>query len=159
VTDIVTKIGAIVGLATGIFTVWDRLFRARAIAYVRVQGPKGSPRRDLRITNTNKADIQVTDVKCWSWPRRVFAAAKDTSVRGITKAALGHAPLAVIAPGETWDFPLIIRSTANYDALPKRQLLVFAIYWTRSSSPWFPQPPKWIVLSVGDFRRLEESSH
>jgi len=33
-----------------------------------------------------------------------------------------------------------------------------AIFWRRSSSPWLPQPPKVIVLSVRDFRRLEATS-
>ena len=113
-TDLITKIGAIVGLATGIFTVWDRLFRARPIAYVHIRGPKGTPYRYVRIANTDKADIQVTDVKCWP---RVFAAAKDHSIRSIAEAAIGRAPLALIAPGEDWDFTLIIPSGIDFDAL------------------------------------------
>ena len=161
-TDLITKIGAIVGLATGIFTVWDRLLRARPIAYVHIRGPKGTPYRYVRIANTDKADIQVTkadiqvtDVKCWP---RVFAAAKDHSIRSIAEAAIGRAPLALIAPGEDWDFTLIIPSGIDFDALKDRTLLVLAIFWRRSSSPWLPQPPKVIVLSVRDFRRLEATS-
>ena len=113
-TDLITKIGAIVGLARRIFTVWDRLFRARPIAYVHIRGPKGTPYRYVRIANTDKADIQVTDVKCWP---RVFAAAKDHSIRSIAEAAIGRAPLALIAPGEDWDFTLIIPSGIDFDAL------------------------------------------
>jgi hypothetical protein len=109
----------------------------------------------VRITNTDKADIQVTDVKCWP---RVFVAAKDHSVGGIMKAARGHAPLALIAPDGHWDFPLVIPSKVDFGALRYQTLLVFAIFWKRSSSPWLLQPPKVIVLSVRDFRRLEENS-
>jgi hypothetical protein len=141
-------------LATGIFTLWDRLFRARPIAYVHVRGPKGTAYRYVRITNTDKADIQVTDVQCWP---PIFAAAKDHSIRSIADAALGKAPLALIAPSEDWDFTLIIPSSVDFDALKDRKLLVLAIFWRRSSSPWLPQPPKVIVLSVRDFRRLEAS--
>jgi hypothetical protein len=155
-TDLVTKIGAIVGLLTGIYTLWDRLFRARPIAYVHVRGPTGTPLRYLRIANTDRADMQVIDVKCWP---HIFVAAKDHSIRGIATAALGHAPLALIAPNETWDFPLIVRPGADLAAFEARSLpFVLAVFWRRSSSPWLPQPPKLILLSGRDLRRLEASA-
>jgi hypothetical protein len=152
--DLFTKIGATVGLVTGIFTLLDRLFRARPIAYVHVRGTKGNPYRYVRIANVDKADMQVIDFKCWP---RVFAAAKDHSLHSILTAAVGRAPLAVIAPGENWDFPLVIKGSANLSKLAKWRPLVLAIFWRRSSSPWLPQFPKAVIISVRDLQRLEEN--
>src|SRR5262249_45082902 len=76
--------------------------------------PEGHPVSLWRIAKIGKTPIQVTDVKCWP---RVFAAAKDHSIRSIAEAAIGRAPLALIAPGEDWDFTLIIPSGIDFDAL------------------------------------------
>ena len=150
--DAITRIGAIVGLVTGAFTLWDRLFRARPIAYVHVQGRQGNWFRYVRIVNTDKADMQVANVRCWP---QFFSAAKDHSEPSIADAMDGRAPLALIAPGEHWDFPLVPRR--DLSSLGDKRFAL-AISWRRSSSPWLPQPPKWIVLSMRDLRRLEENA-
>ena len=97
--------------------------------------------------------MQVTNVRCWL---QLFDAAKDHKEPSIADAMDGRAPLALIAPSEHWDFPLVPR--IDLSSLEGSKRFALAIFWRRSSSPWLPQPPKWIALSMRDLRRLEENA-
>src|SRR4051812_16860039 len=116
-TDSFTKFGAIVGLLTGIFTVWDRLLRNRPIAYFHVRGPKGSPFRYVRVKNIDQSDIQIIDIKCWP---DIFRVAKDHSVDGIVRATFGQPPLQFVAPDARCDFPVVETPGVAFNALKLR---------------------------------------
>jgi hypothetical protein len=119
-------------------------------------GPQGKPSSGYSRGDPDKADIQVINIKCLP---RVFAAAESESVGGMLKAIVGRAPLVTIKPNECADFPLVsIGSTENFDNLKPWRPLIFAIFWRRSSSPWLPQPPKLITLSMRYLRRLQAAA-
>jgi hypothetical protein len=94
-----TTIGSLVGLLTGLFTVWDRWARWRPIADTVAKTKDGGPY--IRIKNAGPADIVIQRIK--SRPSAVKVA-KGNSIDAIADAAAGYLEPTVITPQETRDF-------------------------------------------------------
>jgi hypothetical protein len=132
--------GSFVGLATGIFTVWDRWARWRPAAYSVAKTKDGGPY--IRIKNLGPMDIIIQRIK--SRPSN-FGIAKDkgTSVKEVADAMSGKLEPTAIAPQETHDF--FFWERRDVDA-PRTRTVWFLIYWRKASSTWLPQIP--IVISA-----------
>jgi hypothetical protein len=139
-TSALTTFGSLVGLATGVFTVWDRWARWRPIAYIAKTKDGGGP--CIRIKNLGPMDIIIQRIK--SRPSN-FGIAKDkgTSVKEVADAMSGKLEPTAIAPQETHDF--FFWERRDVDA-PRTRTVWFSIYWRKASSTWLPQIP--IVISA-----------
>lgn len=100
-----TDFGAVVGLLTGIFTVYDRLIVGRLLTTISTEYPQGYRGRCLRCENLSKHDVFIRQIR--SWPSWISVAGND-SLRGVIVAAIGRRFGAVLTPGETRQFPITV---------------------------------------------------
>jgi hypothetical protein len=86
-----TLVGSVVGLLTGIFTVWDRWARGRPLAWViatkRFAGTPGE--QYICIKNSGHSDVFVLGVSVLPKNPHIYGVAKGHSVRGITSSLSG----------------------------------------------------------------------
>jgi hypothetical protein len=100
----IVAFGAYVGLATGIFTLLDRMMYGRPLAWIRVEGNPANSRRVVRVENIGRQDILITGAHVWP---RVYGVARDDEGENVFRGALGDDPVALIRAGDIHDFPLI----------------------------------------------------
>jgi hypothetical protein len=133
-----TTIGSLAGLATGIFTVWDRWARWRPVAYAVAKTKDGGSY--IRIKNLGPMDIIIQRIK--SRPSAVKVA-KGNSLTDFLHGAIDELEPTAIAPQETHDF--FFWERRDVDA-PRTRTVLFLVYWRKASSTWLPQIP--IVISA-----------
>ena len=96
-----TTFGSLVGLATGVFTVWDRWLRWRPIAYTVAKTNQGGPY--IRIKNVGPMDIVVQRIESRPSTFKI-AKGKGVSVKEVADAMVDKLEPTAIAPQETHDF-------------------------------------------------------
>jgi hypothetical protein len=141
-------IGAIAGLLTLIFTVWDRLLRGRPIAYLVVKGRPSNHYEFLHIKNIDSIDILIIGIKAWP---RFFKAAKDDNAITLVNAGAGEPLLVLLSPGEEREFPFFKSGGQSTEGSCR---ITIAVRWRKSTSTWFPQIPKMIFTSTEDIDRM-----
>ena len=141
-----TTFGALVGLATGIFTVWDRWGRWRPIAYL-----IGTTARSnyIRIKNLGPVDVVVREIRTHP---SIFKVSKDHSLHGIISGVIKQMPPAVIGAQETRDFLFFTHPTPPEDVPTQR--VWFFIYWRKASATWLPQIPLIIMTTTVDIQNM-----
>jgi hypothetical protein len=84
--EAITLIGAIVGLATGVFTFWDRLARGRPLAWLTVTIRTGGTPADpgIRIKNPGPTDLFIQGVR--PHPADIYSVAKDHSIKATIRS-------------------------------------------------------------------------
>src|SRR5262245_12298875 len=103
--EAIKLIGAIVGLATGAFTVWDRWARGRPLAWVTAKKLGVNPFKYIRIKNPGPADVFILAVR--AYPPEVYAVSKDHSSDAIAGAASFNVDVNVVLwQGEERDLPI-----------------------------------------------------
>jgi hypothetical protein len=130
-----TEIGAAIGFLTGIFTVFDRMFFGRPIVSLVKSGIRT---RDLQITNMSKGEIIVTSILIK--PSRAHVAS-DESELAIVRAHSEEMFGALIEPGGTAAFPIILRDGRLLDDAAPRAPFLIVISWRKTISMWLPQVP------------------
>src|SRR5262249_59301643 len=65
VLEAITVVGAIVGLATGLFTVWDRWARGRPLAWATAEKFGANPLEYIRIKNPGHGDLFIRGVRAY----------------------------------------------------------------------------------------------
>jgi len=97
--EAITLIGAIVGLATGVFTVWDRWVRGRPLAWLTVTIRTGGTPADpgIRIKNPGPTDLLIQGVR--PHPADIYGVAKDHSIKA-TMTALDADVNLLLRPGQ-----------------------------------------------------------
>ena len=75
--EAVKLVGAIAGLLTTAFVVWDRWARGRPLAWVTAKKFGASRYEYIRIQNPGPADVFVLAVR--AYPSKVYSIAKDHS--------------------------------------------------------------------------------
>jgi hypothetical protein len=131
-----TTFGSLVGLATGVFTVWDRWLRWRPIAYTVAKTNQGGPY--IRIKNVGPIDIVTSRPSTFK-----IAKGKGDSVKEVAYAMVDKLEPTAIAPQETHDFFFWERRAVD---APRSRSVWFFIYWRKASSTWLWQIP--IVLGA-----------
>ena len=134
--ETITLVGAIVGLATGAFTIWDRWARGRPLvgltATVRTSGMPSDP--CIRIANPGPTDLFIQRVRALP---RLYGVAKDHSMRA-KMAALESADVNVLLrSGQEHDLPII--DLRNEEDKNVSRWVHFVVYWRKTSSTWLPQ--------------------
>lgn len=136
VWDFVRGLGAIVGLATGLFVVWDRFFRfaPSAIVIVRPLIPGGIPKAAyLRVTNRADRPILVS----WQNGRRngEFGIAADHSSRAIIVSILEGCRTIAIDPSEATE--LVLFDPPDIDEIDPENTIECELSWR------YAQPKIW----------------
>ncbi len=154
--EAITLIGAIVGLATGVFTFWDRLARGRPLAWLTVTIRTGGTPADpgVRIKNPGPTDLLIQGVR--PHPADIYSVAKDHSIKA-TMTALDADVNLLLRPGQEHVLAIVDRrvAAAQKDA---SQRVRFSIYWCKTSSTWLPQFPVVIHSSTHDIQRIIDAA-
>ncbi|TYR32090.1 hypothetical protein FY036_13480 [Mesorhizobium microcysteis] len=134
--DTIQGVGAIVGLATGLFVLWDRVFRfsPTAIVVVRPLLPGGMPKGTyLQISNPSDRPIIVS----WRAGMRPneFSIAEDHQTRSIVAALLEGGRSTVIDPASHRE--LLLLKPSNVDVIDPDNTIECEIYWR------YAQPKIW----------------
>lgn len=144
-------LGAFVGLALGLFTLFDRLWGSRPILSLDVE--KGTVRRLLMITNITSQHIAIMG---FSVLPKIYAVARASTVTATVHAAAGDKFELLIKPNGEARLPLItlVKDGQNWD-LDARIAIVF-MWWRKSISLWLPQFPKVMIISTARLRSIVE---
>jgi hypothetical protein len=151
--QLLTIVGSIIGIFTGIFVLTDRLFRRRPIAFVVLKGTSHNAHRYVRVKNIGMTDVIIHDIKAWP---KTFEISKGHSVREIAGAITDMPAVSILAPDEVWDFPFFPHpkrpDEKDYDGKIR-----FAVCWRKASATWLWQIPVFVFTSVRDLEKLESA--
>jgi hypothetical protein len=144
-------IGAYVGLATGLFVLFDRFVAGRPIASISIRGQADNAFSFLRLCNIGRRDIAVLKV---SVRPPIYGVARNDSARAVAAAEIGTSLTCLLKPGEEREFPLIaIDSAAQADAAASR-MVVISLSWRKTSATWLWQMPVVLITSTAAIRRM-----
>jgi hypothetical protein len=151
--EAITVVGAIVGLATGLFTVWDRWTRGRPLAWVTAEKFGANPLEYIRIKNPGPGDLFILGVR--AYPPKIYGVSRDHSGRAIADALSFNIDVNVLlGPGETRDLPIIDGRDPRISKDAPSRRVCFLIYWRKTSSSWLPQAPVPVITSTQDIQRI-----
>jgi len=154
--EAVKLVGAIAGLLTTAFVVWDRWARGRPLAWVTAKKFGASRYEYIRIQNPGPADVFVLAVR--AYPSKVYGIAKDHSGRAIVEAASFEIDVNVLLGKDgTRDFPIVKVADPHQRPVADRKVC-FVIYWRKTSSSYLPQFPVWIVTSTRHIERISAAA-
>jgi hypothetical protein len=155
--EAIKLVGAIAGLLTTAFVIWDRWARGRPLASVTAaRWLSGDPRPYLCIKNSGPSHVFILGVRVHPKAPPIYGVAKDHSEKAVFSSALyGDDVNVLLPPGKEHSLP-IIELPKNIDApidTTGRRIL-FLIYWRKTSSMWLPQIPVWNWTSTDDIKRI-----
>jgi hypothetical protein len=150
----ISFVGSLIGIATGIFVLFDRVLRNRPLAFIVLKGNPHNPLHYVRVKNVGVIDVIVFDIK---GSPRFFEISKDHSVKGIAGAILDKPSFAILAPGQEQDFPFFRNPSGIIAEKEYSGRIRFSVYWRKSSSTWFRQIPIHAFTSTDDLERMAES--
>jgi hypothetical protein len=154
--EAIKLIGAVAGLLTTAFVIWDRWARGRPLAWVTATKLGVNPYKYIRITNPGPADVFILAVRVY--PSKVYSIAKDHATEAIVGAASFNVDVNVVLwQGDTRDLPIIEVSQPDQRDLAD-QAVRFVIYWRKTSSSYLRQVPVMIMTSTRDIKRIAEAA-
>src|SRR4029450_13463662 len=105
----ITVVGAIVGLLTGVFTVWDRWARGRPLASVTAtRWLAGDPQKSIHITNPGLSHVLILGGRGYPKTPPMYGVAKDLSARALIWSSLyGDDVNVLLPPGKDQYLPII----------------------------------------------------
>jgi hypothetical protein len=149
----ISFVGSLIGIATGIFVLFDRILRSRPLAFIVLKGNQHNPLHYVRVKNIGAIDLIVFDIGA---SPRSFEISKDHSVRGIAGAILNEPSFAVLEPRGELDFPFF-RNPKREGENEYTGRIRFSVYWRKSSSTWLRQIPINVFTSTDDLERMAKS--
>ena len=149
----ISFVGSLIGIATGIFVLFDRVLQSRPLAFIVLKGNRHNPLQYVRVKNVGAIDVIVFDIEA---SPRSFEISKDHSVRGIADAILNQPSFAILEPGGELDFPFF-RNPKREGEKEYAGRIRFSVYWRKSSSTWLRQIPINVLTSTNDLERMAES--
>jgi hypothetical protein len=129
-------IGSMAGLITASFFVYDRLVRARPLAFITRAplGGAGRPALYLRVMNRSERPLLLT------FPPRVkqstLTVLADHSYRSIVRALGGEKSVVVLQGGEQSDFPL--NRSETFEQMPAKTPLSVEMIWSFAERTRWP---------------------
>jgi hypothetical protein len=149
--EAIKLIGSIVGLLTGIFTVYDRYVRGQPIASLSF-GTEGTRKyARIRIGNGGPHEAAILNITCTP---DVYRLSQDMETRNIVQAVMGREPFFTLKPGENRELFLISRVENGLALEVKPQRVTFAISWRRGNSTWLPQKPIYVRTDTQTIRKF-----
>lgn len=156
----ITVVGAVVGLLTGAFTVWDRWARGRPLAWVTAMKRfSGNPEKYICIKNPGHGDLLILEVRVRPKGPQIYKVAKDHSERAVISSLYDADVKLLLPPGKEHYLPIIEAPKdldKPIDTAGRR--VCFIIYWRKTSSTWLPQFPAWVLTSTDDIKRIEAAA-
>ena len=149
----ISFVGSLIGIATGIFVLFDRVLRNRPLAFIVLKGNSNNPLHYVRVKNVGAIDAIVFDIEARP---RSFEISKDHSVGGIAGAILNKPSFAILEPGQELDFPFFKNPKREGDKEYVGRIR-FSVYWRKSSSTWLRQIPIHVFTSTVDLEQMAES--
>jgi hypothetical protein len=147
-----TDFAAYIGLATGIFTFWDRYAKGRPIAFLVF------PPQEARLRISNPGDYSIFILTAKTTPK-VFFLSRDLSIRTIIEDQLSDISYWPIAPKGSAEFLIADRYKDGEALSLGDQPVRFSVGWRRGSMTWLPQIPVivWTKTStINKMRSLED---
>lgn len=147
----ITFIGSMVGLATGLFVLFDRLFKGRPVAYFTVRGEGEQKEAVVSINNIGQHDIVILSVKC---DPQVYFFVKEVETRDLIKGAMGEVPSFILAHGKERDlyFAAFIENGVAKDLKPQK--ISIRIDWRPGNSTWLWQYPVIVRTDTNTVRKF-----
>jgi hypothetical protein len=149
----ISFVGSLIGIATGIFVLFDRILRNRPLAFIMLGGNAHNPLHYVRVKNVGAIDVIVFDIEARP---RSFEISADHSVRGIANAISNEPTYAIVAPGAEQDFPFFKNPKREGEKEHNRKIR-FLVYWRKCSSTWLRQIPVQVLTSTEDLERMAEN--
>jgi hypothetical protein len=149
--SLITEVGAVAGLVSLIFLVWDRLMAGQPLVWpARKPEFRAGPIRFLRCMNVSEWDILIKKIKVIP---NVLSIAPDDSAEAITDAHYLNLPFEALIPaGETMDFPLGIRDGDD----GSRPFLII-VSWRSVRSTGLPKVPVFVFSSLRALRAIDQA--
>jgi hypothetical protein len=143
-------IGAIVGLITGVYTIWDRVKARRPAIWL---GKPIERPNQVVIKVKNLADEDIFLIGSSVWPR-VYVVSSSWEFDQMIAAEEGQDPDRLILPQQKVELPITPRAEDGtpMDAVDRNVL--FLLYWRRNSSMWWARFPLWLWVRTGAVIRL-----
>jgi hypothetical protein len=145
---IFTFVGSIVAFATAAFTLWDRLARARPIAFFGDEGLLGNSLTYIQVKNTSEVDILILRFHCWP---AIFKVSRGSGVKEIVQALTDRPAVTIIVPGDQWKFQFMKGPYSGEESIGRIHVL---ISWRKSNCTWLPQVPVWLSTTKRDLDRM-----
>ena len=145
-----TAFGALVGLLTGIFTLWDRYARGRPIACVAF-GPN-----DVLLRISNPGDYSIFILSAKTIPD-VFFLSRDKEIRSIIEDQLSDITYWPIEPKGTAEFVIADRFEGGRKLSLTDQRVRFSIGWRRGSTTWLPQIPVAVRTDTSTVNKIRDA--
>jgi hypothetical protein len=152
--ETIKLIGAIAGLLTAAFVIWDRWARGRPLAWVTATKRfAGSLDDYICIKNPGHSDVFIRKVRVY--PRRLYGVATGTSAKAIASSLyLSEGELNVLLRSGAEEYLPIIEFPENKPKDAPSRWVCFLISWRKTSSTWLPQLPIPIITSTHDIERI-----
>jgi hypothetical protein len=148
--SLLTEVGAVVGLVSGIFLVVDRFMAGQPIVWPARKPEFAPPIRFLRCMNVSKWDILIKKIKVIP---NVLSVAPDDSDEAIANAHYLNLPFEALIPaGETKDFPLAIR-----DGDDRLCPFLIIVSWRSARSTGLPKVPVFVFSSLRSLRAIDQA--
>jgi hypothetical protein len=125
VIQTISFVGSLIGIATGIFVLFDRVPRSRPFAFIVLGGSRHNPLHYIRVKNVGAIDVIVFDIEA---SPRSFEISTDHSVRRIAGALVNQPSVAILTPGAEQDFPLF-RNPKREGEKDYSGRICFYVYW------------------------------
>jgi hypothetical protein len=148
--SLLTEVGAVVGLVSGIFLVVDRFMAGQPAVWPARKPGLAPPIRFLRCMNVSKWDILIKKIKVVP---NVLSVARNDSAEAITDAHYLNLPFEALIPaGETMDFPLGIRG-GDDGSSP----FLIIVSWRSARSTGLPKVPVFVFSSLRALRAIDQA--
>jgi hypothetical protein len=145
-----TTFGALVGLLTGIFTLWDRYARGRPIAYL------ASGTDDVLLRISNPSDYSIFILSAELTPN-VYFLSRGQDIRTIIEDQLSGITYWPIEPKGTAEFVIADRFEGGRKLSLTDQRVRFSVSWRRGSTTWLPQIPVNVRIKTSTINKIRDA--
>jgi hypothetical protein len=145
-----TIVGSLVAFATAAFTLWDRLARARPIAFFGIEGSPSNPLTYIQVKNTSVIDILIIGFRCRP---TIFKVSKGSGIKEIANAITDTLGVTIVVPHDAWRFQFLKGPYGSDLKSPVGRIHVW-MSWRKSTCTWLPQVPVWLSTTQRDLDRM-----
>jgi hypothetical protein len=145
-----TDVAAYVGLATRIFTFWDRYAKGRPIAFLVFKDA------EVRLCISNPGDYSIFILSAKILPK-VFFLSSSPDVRTIIEDQLSGITHWPIEPKGTAEFVIADRFEGGRKLSLTDRRVRFSVSWRRGSTTWLPQFPVTVRTDTSTINKIREA--
>jgi hypothetical protein len=146
-------LGSTVGLLTGLYTLFDRLWRERPLVSLGKAEDKDS--LALRVKNIGLHDVVIDAHSVL--PGGIYSLSASSDLHDVLDAAAGVSFVRLLAPGMDTELRVVPLYKDGRRLDENKHTVLFLVFWRRTRSMWLPQPPLGICIRTDKLRLLEEA--